>query len=376
MKNILFINNGSGINPGPSGGTTRLIELIKFLKKKNFNIEVITTIGSKKLFKTENLNVKTILLKSSIFSHVEKNVYDRVISNFISLIDFFFKIKSLKKNYNIVYSASDYIFDILPALVIKIISKKTLFFSVVHHQIKNPFRRKGNKFLNLLSFILQKFSFFLINRYADKVFLYDTEEGRSIAKKIKIRKIFMLNGITDKIKKIRNNNKIYDLCFIGGLRESKGIFEFIYLAKKIKKKIKSLKVQIIGKGTVEMQKKIKSISDSNNFNYYPGLSNQAMLRKLAKSKILLSTSKEEGWGIVVLEAMGTSTIVVGKMLPAFKKFKKNGYFFNDDKKIIQKIINILKNLSKYKNKIKKSKKYSFDFFWEKVLQIDYREFNF
>ena len=38
MFKLLFVNNGSGTNPGSSGGTTRLIELIKKLKNKEILI--------------------------------------------------------------------------------------------------------------------------------------------------------------------------------------------------------------------------------------------------------------------------------------------------------------------------------------------------
>ena len=60
--------------------------------------------------------------------------------------------------------------------------------------------------------------------------------------------------------------------------------------------------------------------------FIPSISNKKLLTKIRETKILVSNSKEEGWGIVVLEAFASYTIVVGKMLPAFEKFKKFSYF--------------------------------------------------
>ena len=253
MFKLLFVNNGSGTNPGSSGGTTRLIELIKKLKKqRNFTIDLLTTEGSKKLFNKENLKVNSTILRSNFFSKIEYNVFDRLLSNLISLLDFFLKLPKIKKKkYDLVFSSSDYIFDVLPCIILKLYNKSK-FFSIIHHEIKKPLKRKGNIFLNLLSFTLQRFSFYLINKFSNHTFLYDTPEGKKISKLIKTKKTFILNGINDFAINQTYKKKKYDICFIGGLRESKGIFDFLENAKKIKKNYKELKILIFGKGTAKM----------------------------------------------------------------------------------------------------------------------------
>ena len=100
-----------------------------------------------------------------------------------------------------------------------------------------------------------------------------------------------------------------------------------------------------------------------------------MLTNIRETKILVSNSKEEGWGIVVLEAFASYTIVVGKMLPAFEKFKKFSYFSNKNEKIVKDVINVLNFYSKYKNKIHIAKKFSSNFRWNKVLEIDLKKIN-
>ena len=161
MFKLLFVNNGSGTNPGSSGGTTRLIELIKKLKKqRNFTIDLLTTEGSKKLFNKENLKVNSTILRSNFFSKIEYNVFDRLLSNLISLLDFFLKLPKIKKKkYDLVYSSSDYIFDVLPCIILKLYNKSK-FFSIIHHEIKKPLKRKGNIFEFIIIYLAAFFILF------------------------------------------------------------------------------------------------------------------------------------------------------------------------------------------------------------------------
>ena len=375
MKNLLFVNNGSGLHSGSSGGSIRLIELIRYLKKKNFNITLVTTIGSKKLFTQHNLKVKTFILNSSFFFKKERNITHRFLSNLISLLTFFFKYKKINKNYNIVYSASDYLFDVIPCIYFKLLNKKIIFFSIIHHQIKKPFLREGNILINILSFIGQKISFFLIKIYADKIFVYETKEGKQISKKFKNKIKFIKNGInTDACNLNFPKKKKFDICFVGGLRESKGIFEFIEICNVVKLNNPNLRVIVIGAGTINMENKIRQLCLKSNFVFVNGLNNFKLLQKINESKILLSTSKEEGWGIVVLEAMASYTIVIGAYLPAYQLFNKNCFFFNNQKKIIRKIDMVLKNYKKFKKILNNNKKFSNEYLWDKVLKIDYNNF--
>ena len=123
-----------------------------------------------------------------------------------------------------------------------------------------------------------------------------------------------------------------------------------------------------------MENKIRQLCLKSNFVFVNGLNNFKLLQKINESKILLSTSKEEGWGIVVLEAMASYTIVIGAYLPAYQLFNKNCFFFNNQKKIIRKIDMVLKNYKKFKKILNNNKKFSNEYLWDKVLKIDYNNF--
>jgi glycosyltransferase involved in cell wall biosynthesis len=246
---------------------------------------------------------------------------------------------------------------------------------MIHHRIESPLSRKGKTIINIFSFIFQKISFYLIKKFSNEIFVYNNLEGKKINKLFNNKASLVQNGINNYAKKIKFIKKKYDICFVGGLRESKGIFDFIKICISIKQLYPNLKVIIIGKGTIEIENHVRKLCYKNKFSYIPGLTNFKLLKKINQSKILLSTSREEGWGIVVVEAMATFTIGVGKFLPAYKKFKNKCFFFNDDIKIVNKIIYILNNTKIYDKLLIKNKSYSNNFLWQKVLNVDYKKFN-
>ena len=191
---ILYFNNGSGLGTAKSGGTTRLIETARHFLKSGNKVKIVTTIGAYKLFRKERLNTDFLVLKSSIFRNYESGNLDRIISYVISTIH---SLMSLSKmgNYDVVYSCSDYFCDVIPAVLYKKKYKKK-YISMIHHLSKPPRERKGNYLINSISYYFQKISHLIIKKYSDLIFLYDTDEGRLIAKNFPNNKIkYVANGI-------------------------------------------------------------------------------------------------------------------------------------------------------------------------------------
>ena len=157
---ILIIDLGYGVGTAKSGGSTRLLEVMKRLDPQQFSLHFLTSDGGKTLYNEENLEYPTTVVRSSFLFDVEKNKYQRLISYFISIVSTFFNYQKLPK-VDAVYSASDYICDIIPALFIKK-RMNISFYAFVHHLCKRPQQRQGNKLINLISYLGQKLSFNII----------------------------------------------------------------------------------------------------------------------------------------------------------------------------------------------------------------------
>src|SRR3989344_1056590 len=328
---ILFISNGSGMGTAKSGGMTRHIEIAKKLLKKGIEVSFLTTIGSYSTYKAEGLKARFILALAHIFSRKEKNNLGRALSYIVSTFSSLLLLNRLPE-YDIVYTTSDYFCDIIPAFFLKLSRPDLKWMAMIHHLYRPPFKRKGNFIINSVAFLLQRFSFKLIRSQSACILLYDTLEGKTIQnlflKHDYAKKIFSVaNGVDlELIDSLPMLPKKYDACFAGGLRASKGIFEIIRIWSLVVKQNNQRLLAIAGGGTIKIVEQVKREiirSDLNKNILLLGPLDQVELIKTMKaSKIFVSASQEEGWGIALYEALACGLPVVAYRLPAFTNLKK------------------------------------------------------
>ncbi|OGC45114.1 hypothetical protein A2V49_02310 [candidate division WWE3 bacterium RBG_19FT_COMBO_34_6] len=331
---ILYIINGLGFsnNTGIGGSDKRAIEIIRKLQKvyPKDSFDILTTESGYELFtKKEDLNTNYFVIYRPFWwpKELNKSLIGRVLSYFYITFISFFKINDFK-DYDIFFPTSDFFFDLIPAFTYKSYFKKILL-CMIHHQIKNPVKRNGSFIINTLMYMSQRFSLKFISDNSDYLFVYDTPEGNNIKKlllKSKLKKIFSVkNGIdTNFIDSIPQPKKIYDACFLGGIRYSKGIKEFVLIWKEIVKKYKDAKFVVIGGGSEEivsnLKQEIKENKLTNNIILTGPLSGDKLYAAIKSSRLFLFPSHEEGWGIALCEAMYCKLPVICYDLPAYKIF--------------------------------------------------------
>lgn len=375
---ILYFNNGSGLGVEKSGGTTRLIEISKNFIKKSIPVTIVTTRGAFELFKKEKLNANFVVVRSSIFRKKETNNLQRIWSYLISTIHsciLIFQIPS----HDVVYSPSDYICDIAPSCLYKIVNPGSKFVAMVHHLCRHPNERLGNKVVNYLSFYFQRLSFLLISMYCDQIYLYDTPEGRHLSnsffKNSKAITKFVANGVN--LHEIKNSipcRAKYEALFAGGFRASKGIFDLPYIWRNVVNEFPGAKLAIAGAGTDEVTKiLVKDFYDlglSNNVDFLGALQSSDLYSVLRSSQIFVSTSYEEGWGISVFEALGADVPVIAYDLPAFGIIESliQTVPIGDKDLYIQNILNILRRKSNIKKETFKNEIQIESFDWAVIAE--------
>ncbi len=324
---VLYYNNGSGLGTAKSGGTARHIETARRLIEKGVEVHVVTTEGAYSIYNKENLLPKSFtIVRAHLSQKKETNNFDRAMSYVISTMHSSLKVFSLP-NVDIVYSTSDYFCDVIPALVYKIFRRR-LWVIMIHHLCKSPFERKGNFLINLVSYISQRANYLFVRYFANNVLVYDTPEGEKIARMIfgenySNKVSFVFNGLDyTLVNSMPNEKKIYDACFAGGLRVTKGIYDIIPVWKKVCEHIPDALLVIAGGGTPTIEKDLKQkISEAGleeNIRLVGALSQKELYSTFRKSKVFISLSHEEGWGIAINEAMASELPVVAFELPAFR----------------------------------------------------------
>lgn len=338
--NILFIINGLGfsLNTGIGGSDKRAIELIASAAKlyPQSKFDILTTSSGYRLF-SSNQSLKThyyCLKPPWWWSHkLSSTLLGRLISYFYCTCKSMPLILRLK-NYDVIFATSDFFFDCFPAIVAKIFNHQKIVV-MVHHYIASPFKRKGGGFVNIFNFLSQQLSFILIKRYFDSVFLYQSAEGKHIYQLLNSRHSikfhFTQNGIDpDFLDAAGHPTKIYQACFVGGIRLSKGIYDLLSIWNQVVKTFPQAKLALVGGGSQDIVQKYKDEIIKRQLNasiiLTGPLNGQKTITTLKQSQIFLFPSYEEGWGIALHEALGCALPIVCYSLPGYSLFKK--YIFS------------------------------------------------
>lgn len=260
------------------------------------------------------------------------------------------------------YLTGDFFCNALPAWSIKIFKPKLNVVSNFYHRNPSPSQRIGSNYLvSFFSRLLQSIGLILIKYSSSAVFVLG-KEGKGELLKIGFppSKIIISGAGIDRklILKYCKNTKIENqLIYVGRINVTKGAFDLISILKLLNSQNPSWHCHFVGQGTEEDKQRLndmalkQGISEKITIHGYLGEDEKYQL--LSSSSILLLPSKEEGFGIVVMEALALQTQVVCYDLPALTQLYQSYpevHFvkLNDYKMFAETIVNIIgkKNLLK------------------------------
>jgi len=257
------------------------------------------------------------------------------------------------------YTTGDFFCDVLPAFYLKRKFGRK-WIANIYHINEPPFVRKGNGFLaTTASFLLQRFSFSLIKREADVIFLSNQKvKGGLVKLGFNPQKFFVTGwGGIDlrKSKEQRVKSKIYEGVFLGRLNPTKGIFDLPKIWQKVVEKIPSARLVLIGGGEKwlgELQKQINTAGLKENITIAGFVDEEDKYKLLSQSKIFVFPSYEEGWGMAVAEALAAGLPVVAYDLPSYREVFPNAFptvKIGDTAAMAQMILNLLQNESDHRS---------------------------
>ena len=141
-----------------------------------------------------------------------------------------------------------------------------------------------------------------------------------------------------------------DVVYVGRFSYQKNIERFLYVCKKIVNEIGNVKVALLGDGPnksdlIELSKELKI---DNNVEFLGFVDNP--LAYVAKSKVMLMTSRFEGTPMAALEAMALGTPIVSTPTEGLKYIVDEGvtgYLSDDDDNLARSAIKIILDDSEY-----------------------------
>ena len=232
---------------------------------------------------------------------------------------------------------------------------------------------------------MQLFSIKLMNLYADRVSTCSSHSAGVITNLGVKDDLVMINYLgvdEDSINESEPMNRSFDAVFIGRLHESKGIFDIVPIWQKIVEKLPNATLGVVGiaeqtiKKTFEFQ--IRNAKLEKNIiilGYHIGKDAYAYLKS---SKVFFFPSHEEGFGIVIAEAMTAGSAVVAYDLDVYKEtFSSSIYTAKcfDCSDFADKVICLLEDENLRLDIVSEAKELAKNFTWKNCAKREYREIN-
>ena len=225
-----------------------------------------------------------------------------------------------------VYSVSDFYPDLIPALIYKFKHKQTKWIAAYYLVAPHPFSPispyKGiNRVKGTLYWLSQRLSLFLVNCYADIVFITSEPDRKHFPNK----KVVVIRGGVDRVGE-RNKNPKYDAIFIGRFHYQKGVLELLDIWNQVVYLFPKAKLCMVGDGPLknEVLKKRHLLKLENNIDivgFKNGVEKYALIQD---SKMVVHPATFDSGGMACAEAMAFGLPAIGFDLPAYETYYPKG----------------------------------------------------
>lgn len=323
---IIFIANqfiGDKISSGGDVLATEIIRRVKedliVLAPSQIHPEILKVIHHGSLIDTDNFKMRSE--SASSISGGASTVLHYFIRSWSTTI---WLLKNVR-NDDVIYLTGDFFCNALPVWLLKKKSPNIKVLANFYHRNPLPEARQGNNYIvSYFSWLLQGISLKVIRKIAYKVFVLSgvgseelLSEGFSSA-----QMVISGAGINLAKQKQTYTKRKDQIVFVGRINITKGAFDLIRIFSLVHQKNGHLKLVMVG-GSSDLDRRklnglIRASALDGVISYRGFVNEETKNRILSESKALVLPSKEEGFGIVAMEALAFGTPVVCYDLPALK----------------------------------------------------------
>jgi glycosyltransferase involved in cell wall biosynthesis len=371
---------GGLLQPGLSGGDRIVIECIKRWEKMGHKITVFLSKSGLVMFSRYGLkNVNFVVTSQVTFG--QESFLNILVFELSALIHGFSSVLGQleAKNGVVVYSASDFWPDSLPALIIKKRVKNVKLIASLNLFAPSPFKDsvyRGRHFLKgVVYYLSQKLVYQLIRKYADMVFVTNEfDRWRFIdEKRLTPDRVIAVRGGVDTKSPLtvpEPEKKVFDAVFIGRFHPQKGVLELMDIWKYVCKRKEGAKLAMIGVGELEgeVKVKIREYGLENNVVLLGFKDGVEKLRIFKDSKVVVHPAIYDSGGMAACEAMACGLPGVSFDLPALKTYYPKGMLKTpcfDLEAFVENILKLLEDEKLYQKTAKDALDWAQEWDWDK-----------
>jgi glycosyltransferase involved in cell wall biosynthesis len=311
---------------GKSGGEVRLIEIFKRLR--DAETIVVTCALGESLYRAEGLPARYVVTsRETAVSGVARTYLRRILRGTLATWR-----AIVPSEGDVLYSATDILTDTFPAFVVRLRDRRARWIVVVHHLYGTPLRRRGNGFAaSLLGYLSQRASLFLARRWADGIIVVNRIVGQSLAAAgFDEEKIHVVGNGVDLARLAGHGRpqREYDAVFLGRFHQSKGLLDLPDIWACVLGGKRDARLAIIGGGDdalqAELENRVRDLGLGSCVDVRGILTDEETFACLRKSRVFVSPSHEEGFGLALAEAMACGLPAVAWDLPAYREVFQSG----------------------------------------------------
>lgn len=355
LKKPLTINivANAAMGPAISGGDKIFIECARFWARAEHKINIFTWEEGLEMCRKQKLSGVNFILSKALFF---KNFYfpilylARTIIGVIKILKFHFS-----KEPQIIYSASDFWPDSIPAFFAKLKNKNLRWIAGFYLFSPNPINFPRLK--NFFYYFSQKPILWLILKFANLIFVTGPEDKEKFKKLGRKEEeiIIVYGGVETKAAqsyKGRPEPKIYDACFVGRFHPQKGVLELIEIWEKVCQIKPAVRLAMIGVGELEgeLREKIKEKRLERNIVLLGYLDGDKKYKVFRQSRMILHPVIYDSGGMAPAEGMAWGLPAVGFNLPSLEKYYPSGMLkapAQNIEKFTQLVLELLENRELY-----------------------------
>ncbi len=228
-----------------------------------------------------------------------------------------------RNDYAVIYAGTPYFYDYFPALVTRLRARTSPALVVnLPHIIPRPWERHGGHVSNVLAWFEQRMMIQIVRRTADLVIADNPEVREDLVRRgVAENRIALIKmGVFAKARPYPNGGRAYDAIYVGRLARQKGTHTLLDAWSLIVHDIPKARLALVGRNELDfdVQKEIAERKLENCVDVHGNLDDGEVVEALRRSRVFVTGSLEEGFGLSVLEAMGVGLPCVTFDIPAFR----------------------------------------------------------